>query len=111
MRLLDKKKFLSKFKINLSILNINKKIQNNIQGLSRTYRYNLLSNFCKKNKLKYILVGHHSDDQIETFFIRLSRGSGVRGLSAMQYSSKLGIRCKCLKAFFRYKKEGFNIYN
>ena len=99
------KKFLSKFKINLSILNINKKIQNNIQGLSRTYRYNLLSNFCKKNKLKYILVGHHSDDQIETFFIRLSRGSGVRGLSAMQYSSKLGKSVTVLRPFLDIRKK------
>ena len=31
-----------------------------------------------------IAVAHHSDDQVETFFLNLLRGTGIRGLTGMQ---------------------------
>ena len=45
-------------------------------------------NFCKKNKIKYLLIGHQNDDVIENFYIRLSRGSGLFGLAPIEVIKK-----------------------
>jgi len=39
-----------------------------------------------------LALAHHADDQIETFFINLLRGSGIKGLKAMQPRNGLYIR-------------------
>ena len=39
-----------------------------------------------------LALAHHADDQIETFFINLMRGSGIKGLKAMQPRNGLYIR-------------------
>ena len=39
-----------------------------------------------------LALAHHADDQIETFFINLLRGSGIKGLKAMQPQNGLYIR-------------------
>ena len=74
---------LKKFNINCEILKwYGKKPHSNIQGIARNKRYALLKNACKKNDIKHLLIGHHVDDLYENFFIRLLRGSGLKGLSS-----------------------------
>ena len=43
------------------------KIDRNIQSQARDIRYQILTNFCKKNKINNILTGHNLEDQVETF--------------------------------------------
>ena len=69
--------------INCKILTwIGKKPKSNIQSIARNKRYSLLGRECKKNKIEYLLLGHHINDLYENFFIRLSRGSGLKGLTS-----------------------------
>jgi tRNA(Ile)-lysidine synthase len=46
------------------------------------------------NSLRFdkLALAHHADDQIETFFINLLRGSGIKGLKAMQPRNGMYIR-------------------
>ena len=65
-----------------------KNIKKNIEEKARTARYNLMTDFCKKNNIKLLAVAHHMRDQAETFLLRLQRGSGLFGLSSMMPVSK-----------------------
>lgn len=55
----------------------------NLQAAARDARYALMRGVCKRQGIGAILLGHTQDDQAETVLMRLARGSGVDGLSAM----------------------------
>ena len=101
---LSVKRLLSKYDINLTILKNKKKIDKNIQKNAREIRYNLLEKFCKKKKAKSLIVAHHQDDQVETFLIRLSRGSGVEGLSSMNVITTLKQGTNLIRPLLDFKK-------
>ena len=85
------KKNLKKYNIDCKILKwIKNKKKSNIQSRARDARYNLITKEALLKKTKYILTAHHSDDLFENFFIRLLRGSGLKGLSSFSdMSSKI----------------------
>ncbi|MDF1861766.1 MAG: tRNA lysidine(34) synthetase TilS [Verrucomicrobiales bacterium] len=58
-----------------------------IEAAARELRYRALTGFAAKLGTRKILLGHHSDDQVETVLINFFRGSGTRGLSGMQVVS------------------------
>ena len=99
------KKLLKKNKINLTIFVNKKKITENIQAEARKVRYNILLNYCKKNKIRTILTAHNLEDQVETFLIRLSRGSGLKGLSAMKPLTKISNQVNLFRPFLDVKKQ------
>ena len=75
------KKILRKFKIDCKIITWKKKTNiKKTQSESRDYRFNVFESFCKTKKINTLLLGHHFDDFQENFFIRLLRGSGLKGL-------------------------------
>ena len=56
-----------------------KKPIQNIQALARKKRYELLFSKSDKFKVNNILLGHHQDDLLENFFLRILRDS-LKGL-------------------------------
>ena len=83
------KKVLKKIGIECKILNWNgKKPSKNIQAIARDKRYSLLTNECKKNNIKNLLLGHHLNDLFENFLIRMVRGSGLNGLISFGENTK-----------------------
>jgi tRNA(Ile)-lysidine synthase len=56
----------------------------NLQQEARRARYAFFKRQCDLNKFEKVLIGHSEDDVVETMLMRLGRGSGLSGLSAMQ---------------------------
>ena len=81
---------LKKFNIFIKLIKWKgKKPKSNIHHYARIHRYDLVLKNCKKMKIKKLLLGHHQDDLIENFFIRLFRGSGLKGLASFGTESGL----------------------
>ena len=55
-----------------------------IEMAARELRYAWFEELRQQLNYDYIAVAHHADDQLETFFINLLRGAGIRGLKGMQ---------------------------
>lgn len=83
----------------------------NPQDAARRARRRLIGGFARARGAGAVLLGHTMEDQAETFLMRLSRGSGVDGLSAMDEEIAwdglavlrplLGSRRETLRAFLR----------
>jgi len=54
-----------------------------IQMAARELRYNWFSDLAERLQFDYILTAHHADDNLETFLINLTRGTGLNGLTGI----------------------------
>jgi len=54
------------------------------EASAREARYQALASLAAEHQVAAILLAHHQQDQAETVLLRLLRGAGVLGLSAMQ---------------------------
>lgn len=56
-----------------------------IQMAARELRYSWFEKIRLRYGFDFIATAHNLDDQVETFFINLSRGTGIRGLSGISF--------------------------
>ena len=63
-----------------------------IQMAARNLRYRWFEEILKRHGYNFIATAHNQDDEIETFFINLSRGTGIRGLTGIPVRSEKVIR-------------------
>ena len=52
---------------------------------ARRLRHDFLARAARRCRAGTIVLGHHADDQVELFFLRLLRGSGGEGLAGMKW--------------------------
>ena len=64
----------------ISYININKV---SLQMAARELRYRWFEELMKINKIKTLVTAHQADDNLETFIINLSRGTGIKGLTGI----------------------------
>lgn len=63
------------------------KPKTHVEELARMARYDLLQKGCQKNKIDFLFLAHHQEDQAETFWARFAHKSGLDGLCLMQEKS------------------------
>ena len=90
------------YNIQLIVKKIYKVENSNIEENLRNERYKQI--FESMYDDEALLLGHHNDDQIETFLYRLFRGSSPNGLSCMQKISHRENKVLC-RPFLKISKE------
>ncbi len=56
----------------------------NLQNEARKIRYDFFKSNLNSIENSKLLIAHHLDDQIETFWLQLYRGSGLKGMAGME---------------------------
>ena len=78
---------------------------------ARDFRYKFFKELMSNYHYTALVTAHHADDQAETIFMRLLRGSRLRHLSAMQTVNAFGDG-ELIRPFLTYsKKELPNIFH
>ena len=87
----------------------NKPIKKNM-AQARNNRFEGLITFCSKNNIHHLFLGHHFDDNLETYLIRKINGSNFEGLGSMEeitYFKKIQI----LRPFIKINKNSILSFN
>lgn len=70
----------------------------------RKDRFAFFHSLMEQRAIRYLLLGHHQDDVVETLCMRLGRGSGASGLSAPRAVQAMPQGCTHLRPFLTISK-------
>jgi tRNA(Ile)-lysidine synthase len=76
-----------------------------VEAAARAARYRLMGDWCRDRGVGFLYVAHTLEDQAETFLLRLARGSGIDGLSAMRGVASYplpGLAVKLVRPLLRF---------
>jgi tRNA(Ile)-lysidine synthase len=77
------------------------------EAAARDARYQVFEDVVRENET--LLLAHHLDDQVETFFLRLLRGAGTQGLSGMPAQRSLA-RGELFRPLLGFRREQLHEY-
>ena len=63
-----------------------------VQMAARALRYKWFNSLLENEGYDYLLTAHHADDDLETFLINLSRGTGIEGLTGIPEQNQNVVR-------------------
>lgn len=74
------------------VAEIARQCKGNLEEVAREVRRDFLTKTARTKSCHLIALGHHADDQAETFLMRLLRGAGSAGLSSMRIVNEPVVR-------------------
>ena len=89
--------------------NYSKENKLSIQLAARKLRYQWFQELLLENQLDYLVTAHHLDDNVETFLINFTRGTGLEGLTGIPAQN--GNIIRPLLAFSRLEIENYALEN
>ena len=78
-----------------------------LESAAREARYRVFEKYLPSSSV--LFLGHHLEDQIETFFLRLMRGAGLKGLKAIPHSRSLS-RATLIRPLLKNTKAELEAY-
>ena len=103
--------YLKTLNINSKIITVSvKKIYKKNMHEARQNRYDKLIGFCKNQNILHLFLGHHFDDNLETFLIRKVAGSNFEGLASMSFSI-IRNKVQLIRPLINYKKNQIIEFN
>lgn len=81
-----------------------------IEVAARNLRYNFFEKTSRTIKADLLATAHNSDDNIETFFINLLRGSGLTGLSGIPEIRQLVKNVRIIRPLLNFSKADIKNY-
>lgn len=76
-----------------------------VQEEARNARYTLMTDYMREQGIQDLFLGHHMDDQAETFLFRLAKGSGLDGLACMSPVSFHDSGMRLCRPFLSFSKD------
>ncbi|WP_166109035.1 tRNA lysidine(34) synthetase TilS [Pseudoalteromonas sp. Z9A5] len=89
-------------------VSIEQQPRTSLEAQARDARYKALDELSPQNSI--ILLGQHLNDQVETFLLRLKRGSGLKGLGAMHQERLLQSGRVCFRPLLNVKRSDIEAF-